>query len=253
MYLGGFSSRWQIVFLPIIIGLFGCAAKPTVELHLVPINSSSIQIDTEIGSATLVQKGVQVTLEPLDEVELFDLTKGGEINPYLYFGRWGEVEPLYTVFEILVHNTEHERVSIDESAVLIDGSGNQYASLTYDYFRDLFANSRTSITYQNRYYRPYNYYDPYYSNTHSYLARSRSHRRSPAAKSARLIVRDTIFDGGHIFEGGKRVGFLVFNRLPEDAKHLRVIIPQVVIHDDNDEVSNLDFHFDFQQEIAVQP
>ena len=253
MYFGQRPFRWQILILLIMFAFCGCAAKPVVEFYLVPTELADIQINTEVGSASLVQKGVQVTIEPLDEIDLFDLTKSDEVNPYLYVGRWGKVEPLYTVFEILVYNTEHKRVSIDESAILIDSDGNQYASLTYDYFRDLYANSKTLVSYRPNYYSPYNSYDPYYYTSQNYRAVSRSYRRSPTAKSARFIVRDTIFDGGHVFEGGKRVGFLIFDRLPETAKSLRVVVPRIVIYDNDDQISNIDFHFGFQQKTAIQP
>ena len=112
MYFGQRPFRWQILILLIMFAFCGCAAKPVVEFYLVPTELADIQINTEVGSASLVQKGVQVTIEPLDEIDLFDLTKSDEVNPYLYVGRWGKVEPLYTVFEILVYNTEHKRVSL---------------------------------------------------------------------------------------------------------------------------------------------
>lgn len=231
--------------------LCGCGAKPKIEFYLEPTSGVQInaEIDSETGTITVIQKGVQISLEPLDEVELFDLTKGNEVNPYLHIGRWGKVDPLYTIFEILVYNAEHPRVMVDESVVLIDDRGNQYASLTYDYFRDLYANSRATTTYQRSYYHPYSYYDPY---SRYYPTYSRRQRNSPVAKNARLIVRDTIFDGGQIFPGGKRVGFLVFDRLPDDTKDLRVIVPRVVVVDGSDQTSEIDFRFDFQQKVTVE-
>ena len=35
---------------------------------------------------------MEITVEPLDEVELFELTKRPEINPYIGVSRWGNVE-----------------------------------------------------------------------------------------------------------------------------------------------------------------
>ncbi|MDP6597444.1 MAG: hypothetical protein QGI86_16440 [Candidatus Poribacteria bacterium] len=234
-----------------LVVLFGCGAKPKIEFYLEPTSGAQInaEIDSETGTITVIQKGVQISLEPLDEVELFDLTKGSEVNPYLHIGRWGKVDPLYTIFEILVYNAEHPRVMVGESVVLIDDRGNQYASLTYDYFRDLYANSRTTTTYQRSYYHPYSYYAPY---SRYYPTYSRRQRNSPVAKNARLIVRDTIFDGGQIFPGGKRVGFLVFDRLPDDTKDLEVIVPRVVVVDESDQTSEIDFRFDFQQKVTVE-
>ena len=64
--------------------------------------------------------------------------------------------------------------------------------------------------------------------------------------------RDTIFDGGQIFPGGKRVGFLVFDRLPDATIDLRVIVPRVVVVDGSDQTSEIDFRFDFQQKVTVE-
>ena len=78
------------------------------------------------------KKGVAVTIKPIDEIELFALTEDPKLNPYLIVERDGAVEPIYTVFEIIVHNREHRRVVFDDTALLIDANGAQYANLSND-------------------------------------------------------------------------------------------------------------------------
>jgi hypothetical protein len=86
--------------------LVGCAPKPRVEIYMEPVaGREQAQIDTQAGSISVEQHGVQITLEPLDEVELFELTADARINPYVGVDRWGNVEPLYTVFGIHIENT----------------------------------------------------------------------------------------------------------------------------------------------------
>ena len=131
--------------LLLLIGtlLAGCAAAPypSVEVYMEPIPERfNVQIHPETGAATVVKKGVAVTIEPLDEVELFELTEDPKVNPYLIVERNGAVEPIYTVFEITVHNRENRRVLFDDRAVLIDGSDTQYANLPIDYFDSLYDN-----------------------------------------------------------------------------------------------------------------
>ena len=87
------------IFAPIatISILAGCAPKPQIEVYMEPIaGRKHAQIDEQTGSISVEQRGVQITLEPLDEVELFELTEDPRINPFLGIDRWGNVEPLYT-------------------------------------------------------------------------------------------------------------------------------------------------------------
>ena len=136
---------WCGIGLLLLTGvlLAGCAVapQPSIDVYIEPIAERfNAQIDPETGAATVVQKGVAVSIKPLDEVELFALTEDPPLNPYLIVERSGAVEPIYTVFEIIVHNRGNPRVVVDDMAVLIDANGAQYANLSNDYFDSLYDN-----------------------------------------------------------------------------------------------------------------
>ena len=83
-------------------------------------DAEQAQVDAQTGSITAEQKGVRVTLEPLDKVELFELTDDARINPYITISHGGNVKPLYTVLGISIENTGNSRVVVDPTAILID-------------------------------------------------------------------------------------------------------------------------------------
>ena len=232
----------------------GCGAKPEIDIYIEPVaGREGTEINQKLGSVAIEQNGVAIMIEPLDEVEVYELLAEDEINPYLRIGRWGKVDPLYTIFEIRVKNLDHPRVAIDNMAILIDEDGTQYGSLPYDYFKDLYKNVRTTGIYQNAY--PYRYqygrfntpyYDPYYENR---ISRTTSYG-SPEVHSAQMIARETVFDGGKIFRNGQRSGLLVFDLLDRDAKDLKLIVPEVMIFDQDRLKTKMDFAFDFRQIIG---
>ena len=245
----------EIFCLVSLICVFvGCGAKPEIDIYIEPVaGREGIEINQKLGSVAIEQNGVAIMIEPLDEVEVYELVAEDEINPYLRIGRWGRVDPLYTVFEIRVKNLDHPRVAIDNMAILIDEDGTQYGSLSYDYFKDLYKNSRTTNVY--RYAYPYRYqygrfnnpyYDPYYDNR---MYRTTS-GGSQEVQSAQMVARETVFDGGKIFRNGQRSGLLVFDLLDRDAKDLKLIVPEVMIFDQDRLKTKIDFAFDFRQIIG---
>jgi hypothetical protein len=265
-----FQKFWGIFILLTAISIWvGCGPKPYPEIYMEPVpGRENAQVDAKTGSIIVEQKGVRITLEPLDEVELFELTKDPGINPYIGVSRWGNVEPRYTVFEIRIQNMEHPRVVVDQTALLVDEKGEQYGSLPYDYFKDLYDNVRPRTVAFNdigyRYYFPYPrsfYYSPYrYYFYHPYRYRYaypsyRVYDYYPdpyAVNNARMVARQTVFDGGKLFAGAKREGLLVFDRLDVGATDVKVIVPQVLIIDKKDQKSKIDFEFDFRQVVSVK-
>jgi hypothetical protein len=255
----------------------GCAPKPQIEIYMEPVaGRERAQVDVETGSISVEQRGVQITLEPLDEVELFELTEDPGINPYLGIDRWGNVEPLYTVFGIHIENRSNSRVTIDPTAILVDLNGEQYAALPYDYFKELYENVgprtvafydpgyRYRYPYPRSYYRspyrryyhhPYNYGLGYrYPYRHAY-ARYRLYDYYPdpaAANHERMVARETVFDGGRLFSGAQREGLLVFDRLDIGATDVKVILPEVQIINKKKKRSKSDFVFDFRQVVNVK-
>ena len=250
------QTKYLCFGMLILVGLLlaGCAVKPqpSVEVYMEPIEGRfNAHVDTETGAMTVEQKGVAVTIEPLDEVEIFALTDDPRINPYLSVERGGAVEPIYTVVEITVHNLDNPRVLADETAVLMDGSGVQYANLSADYFEGLYDNvdfpqrldlATTTYPYD---YSPYRGYYPYSRAYQTYLD-------VDALEEGRIVIEDSIFEGGKLFPGAKRRGLLIFDRLSVDATDVRIIVPEIRRVHSNGKQDKLEFKFDFRQVGAVK-
>lgn len=237
-----YTSGIMIFCLGLIVG---CAMTPQPSLDVIiePVESpTNTSLNPETGAVTIVQKGVAVTLRPLNEVELFSLTENPRINPYIIVENNGNVTPIYTVFELVVHNLESSRVLVDESALLIDHGGAQYANFPYDYFKDLYQNidnnGQTAIP--TSHYRYVRRYYPYYQ---TYLDLE-------ALKDGHAIVADSLFESGKLFHGAKRSGYIVFDRLGLDTTDMRIIIPEVRIVVSDNKHENLKFKFDFRQVVA---
>ena len=227
--------------------LAGCAVppQPTVDVYMEPIAGRfSAQIDPETGAATVEKKGIVVTIKPFDELELFALTEDPRINPYLLVEKSGAVEPIYTVFDITVHNRDNRRVLVDDAAILIDGNGVQYANLSHAYFDSLYDD--VDLSQRNSWGAGYPYiptaygYYPYYGYYQSYID-------AEALELGRIVIEDHIFEGAKLFSGAKRGGFLIFDRLESAATDIRIVIPQVRIIHPNGKEDKLEFKIDFRQ------
>ena len=233
----------------LLIGVLsaGCAVppQPSVDVYMEPIAGRfNAQIDPESGAATVEKKGIAVTIKPFDEVELFALTEDPRVNPYLLVRKNGAVEPIYTVFDITVHNRDNRRVLVDDTAILIDGNGVQYANLSNDYFDSLYddVDLSQSNTWEGGYpYMPtaYGYY-PYYGHYQSYID-------AEALELGRIVIENHIFEEAKLFSGAKRSGFLIFDRLESAATDIRIVVPQIrIVHPDGKE-DTLEFKIDFRQ------
>lgn len=222
--------------------LIGCAVapQPMVEVYLQPIEANiNTKIDPETGAVTVLQKGVAVTIEALDEVEIFNLTDDPRINPYIIVDNRGRVEPIYTVFDLTVHNLESSRVLVEESAMLIDKNGAQYANLPYDYFDDLYGSVNRS---ENNPHNPstYPHHYPYYQ---TYLDIA-------SLEEGQSVVAESLFESGKLFKGAKRRGLIIFERLNVDTTDMRVTVPEIVIVHSDGKEEKLKFNFDFRQIVA---
>ena len=244
--------RYQIIGgigMLLLIGVLsaGCAVppQPSVDVYMEPITGRfNAQINAETGASTVEKKGIAVTIKPFDEIELFALTEDPRVNPYLLIEKSGAVEPIYTVFDITIHNKDNRRVSFDDTAILIDGHGAQYANLSNDYFDSLYDNvnlSQQSPREGGYPYIPtaYGYY-PYYGHYQSYID-------VEALELGRIVIEDHIFESGKLFTGAKRSGFLIFDRLEGAATDIRIVIPQVRIIHPNGKEDKLEFKLDFRQ------
>ena len=240
--------RFGILILVSVL-LASCAVvpQPSVEVYIEPIEGqTNTKINPETGAVTMLQKGVAVTIEPLDEVEIFELTDDPRINPYLIVGRRGDVEPIYTVFEMTVHNLDTPRVLVEESAILIDRNGAQYANLTYDYFEDLYDN----VTPSEHNVLPARTYPHHHSPYHRYYPYSQTCLDMAALEEGHAVVAESLFESGKLFKGAKRRGLLIFERLNLDNTEMRIIVPEINVVRSDGKQEKLKFKFDFRQVVS---
>ena len=226
--------------------LAGCAAapQPSIDVYMEPITGRfNAKIDAETGAATVVKKGVAVTVKPLDEVELFALTEDPKVNPYLIVKRNGAVEPIYTVFEITVHNREHRRVLFGDTAILMEADGAQYANLPNDYFDSLYGNVQILQGDPGR----AAYHPAAATVSPSYYGYYQSYVDAEALEWGRIVIEDSIFESGKLFSGAKRSGFLIFERLESHEMDFRIIVPRVRIIGADGKADKLEFKIDFRQ------
>lgn len=244
----GYQSIRRIGML-LLIGtlLTGCTVppQPSVDVYMEPIAGRfNVQIDSETGAATVEKKGIAVTIKPFDEIELFALTEDPRVNPYLLVEKSGAVEPIYTVFDVTIHNRDHRRVLVDDTAILIDGNGGQYANLSNAYFDSLYDD--VDLSQRNSWEAGYPYiptaygYYPYYGHYQSYID-------AEALELGRIVIEDHIFEGAKLFSGAKRSGFLIFDRLESAATDIQIVIPRVRIVHPNGKEDKLEFKIDFRQ------
>ena len=229
--------------------LVGCAVvpQPSLDVYIEPIEGhTNTKIHHETGAVTMLQNGVAVTIESLDEVEIFALTDDPYINPYLIVGRGGNVEPMYTVFELTVQNLETPRVLVEESAMLIDRNGAQYANLPYDYFEDLYDNVSRSA--QDT--LPTRTYPHYLSPYHNYHPHSQTYVDVAALEEGHAVIAESLFESGKLFKGAKRRGLLIFDRLNPDTTDMRIVVPEISVVYSDGKQEKLKFNFDFRQVVA---
>lgn len=261
-----------ISFLAALISaliLAGCAAKPQITSIIDPISTGKeLRIDRETGAVTVEKEDIIITIRPLDTRELLALTDDTDINPYIEKSFWGKVKPLYTVFDITVHNRSRNKVVVDPIAQLITEDGDQYASLPYEYFKDILGtvygqkvivyvpvryrwwyDPYWDVWYYRPYWRPWGYRYPwrgwpyYYTRTVSY----------DELRALRAVARETIFDGAKLFPGARRHGLVVFELLPEDVAEFKLVIPEVrVYRKRREKPERLDFQFHFRQRVFVR-
>jgi len=250
-FLRGMPTQLLYFGVLILVGalLVGCAVapQPSIDVYIEAIEGqTNTKIDPETGAVTVLQKGVAVTIEPLNEVEIFELTDDPRINPYLIVGNRGNVEPIYTVFQMTVHNLDTPRVLVEESATLLDKNGAQYANLPYDYFEDLYDN----VTRSENNALPTRTYPHYHPPYHSYYPYYRTYLDVAALEEGQAVVAESLFESGKLFKGAKRRGLLIFDRLDLDNTELRVIVPEISVVNSDSKQEKLKFNFDFRQVVT---
>lgn len=231
--------------LLVVVLIVGCAVapKPSIDVFIEAVEGQvNSKIHPETGAITMIQNGVAVTIEPIDEVEIFSLTEDPHINPYVVVDRSGNVEQMYTIFDITVLNIDASRVLVEDSSTLIDKNGAQYANLPYAFFQDLYDNFDSSEFSTNPTPR-YPHYYPYYPRYRTYLDVA-------SLEEGHAIVADTLLESGKLFKGAKKRGLLIFDRLDHVTTDLRISVSDVRIVDSDGKEKKLKFHFDFRQVVV---
>jgi len=258
-----------LLILTAVLSLAGCAAKPQITALIEPVpTGKELRIDERTGAITVEKEDIAITIKPLDTRELMALTDDIDINPYIEKGFWGKVRPLYTVFDLSIHNKSRNKVVVDPIAQLITENGDQYASLPYEYFKDILGtvygrkvivyvpvryrwwyDPYWDVWYYKPYWRPWGYRYPWYGWPY-YCTRTVSYDE---LRALRAVVRDTIFDGAKLFPGARRHGLLVFEPIPGDVSEFRLIIPEVRIYRrGRGRPRRIDFQFHFKQRVLVR-
>ncbi len=244
------NFRYQVLcsiglLLTIGVLLGGCtvAPQPSIDAYIEPIAERfNTQINPETGAATVVKEGVAVSIKPIDEVELFGLTEDPRMNPYLIVEKNGAVEPIYTVFEMITHNRDNNRVVVEDMAILIDANGAQYANLSSGYFDSLYDNVNVARS------DPWRAASPYGSMAYpSHYGHYQSYVDAEALEWGQIVIEDTLFESGKLFSGAKRSGFLIFDRLDREATEIRIVVPEIRIVHSNGREDKLNFKIDFRQ------
>ena len=233
-------SMSLLLLTGVLLGGCAVAPQPSIDVYMEPIAGRfNARINPETGAALVVKAGVAVSIRPVDEIELFALTEDPKFNPYLIVETNGAVEPIYTVFEIIVHNREHRRVVFGDTAVLMEANGPQYANLPNDYFDSLYDN--VSVVQGDPGVAAYHPYAPtYYGYYQSYVD-------AEALEWGRIVIEDSIFERGKLFSGAKRSGFLIFDRLDPEATDIRIVVPEIRVVHPNGKEDKLEFKIDFRQ------
>lgn len=236
----------------------GCGIRPQMDFYINPVPAGEEQrVDSEKGTVTFeIEKGINITVSPVDTSELLQVTSNVYLNPYIYVSDWGIARPRYTVFDVTVKNdTESDYVPHFTDAVLMDDEGEQYEAIPQKELEDRYESlplfEREIIYYPSyRLYRPspYRYgslYRPWYYHYDIYHGR-RSYEVvgvRDVSYLARVILKGTMLKDITLYPGGKSQGFLVFPRVAPDAAELKLIFPSAIFIGQGDEAKRLEFRF----------
>lgn len=221
-----------IIILLCFIAGCGPLIVNIVKMRPIKINSE-YDINNVDDTVTFGQKDVQVSLTYQNIKRLKGYGENPSINPFCT-----ENKELYTVYSIIIKNNRKEKIYFDPyKCVILDGMGNQLNSLSLDYIEKMYPNTSTAPTYSYSYF--YNEYVPTYSNAADYYKR-------------RIAVKNMI-KPGDIYPGVKSEGLLVFEKVKQEAVEspLILVIPDIVLYDNDKETEKINFKFSFLQEIRV--
>jgi len=212
--------------------VLGCAPTVQTFVHMDPVvGYDNYQADRPNEALTLTKNDIKITVGYLNRNKVEGLTSNTESNPFL-----SENKTFFTIFQVKIENNRTSKIFFKpEECVVLDGLGNQLNARTAETFRNLYpATTRQYYTYSyvfDEYQTNTGYTDDYYK---------------------RRIAEEQIIKGGMVYPNVKQEGLLVFDHLSSQASKITLIIPGVVLYDDNNEVTKkVDFSYVFIQEVRL--
>jgi len=197
-----------LVFL--LAFLAGCGPLYRTLVVIEPVKTGDYSVTLPEGLCTVEKAGVKLSLafEPREKLEqAADFTNW---NPYL-----NEQKYFFSVFKLTVENTGQEKIFVDtQKTVLLDGLGGQLNALGLDYFKSLYpvatvVQPRNTLRGDYFYDRTVIYTEDYYKY---------------------LIVDKTLFKNGELYPGVKREGYIVFERIRQEAGNITVNLPGITLN-----------------------
>lgn len=227
------KKRGRVLFL--LIGLLlliaGCGPSIKTIIKMQPIlGYDAYKLNEADSSVNLAKEDVKIIVAFQDREKLEGMSRTTSTNPFL-----NEHKVFFTVFLLTIENNRKDKISFDPAkCVILDGLGNQFNGLTVETFRGLYP---TTYTQYYTYSYVFDEYSPNLAYTDDYYKRR--------------IVEEKLIRGGDVYPGVKRSGFLVFEKLNREATNIILLIPAVTLYRDNEEISKVDFKFQFLQEVRI--
>ncbi len=226
--------KWTVV-LAMPLGLFGCGYRYYAG-PLEPLDESRQISGSQVfddGTVTYSMGRLEISLRPMTDEELnrqfeSDSQSGARsTNPYTFGNSqyWAlrETPQRFTVMNLRVKNYEFAKMQLDPSNIFMTtGNGREYSSL--------------SLQQLDTYYRIY----------------AIGYRGNEFAEydQRRDILDRTMFPPDPIFSGLEEEGYVIFERLHDDVKEIKVLIKDIVLRFDfrGEPAETADVEFFFQRE-----
>ena len=219
-----------------VLFIWGCAYRLAVA-PLVPLEKakqiSGMKVSDD-GTVTYVRGRLEISLRPMSDEELNrqfpKASREGRksTNPYT-FGDWkprggGKTPNRFTVFRLKVKNYAYPKMKVDPlSMKILSDNGREYLPL--------------SLLELKEYYYPF--IVGYAGNP------------SVRFEQRKGIFQKTLYSGDTIFSGQEEEGYVVFPKLHDDVRQIRVKLKDIALRFDswNRPTETLDLEFHFQRSI----
>lgn len=220
-----------LVFFVLVLAVYSCSMSPGIVRQVLPIeqqeNGSAVTNRSSTNRQSITQSDVTITLEYIDRSRLYDLSK---INRNQYSG--DSMLPLLSLFLISIENGRQDEVSLQfDRIVLVDGQGDQFLILDFERFSDM----NPALTDGGQGFGFI--FDQFYYD----WPEKRTKKSRP--------IRKSLFRGGTIYGNAHVQGILAFQRVSELVREMKIIIPEVLLLQDEKEIGREKFVFYFYQTV----